>query len=164
MVTRAHTICAQTVDAARIAGVEDARTAASSTLDGELVVRETMLDAGLRAYAAIPILGREGMAIGTLCVFDPDPHHVTDDHRHLLTLLAGTVEELLDAHRGHAHQPLDPGGAAEFATAISDGQISPRYQPIVDLDNGLVVAVEVLTRWNHPTSGLLTPDLFIERI
>lgn len=164
VVPRVHTICAQTVEAARIVVVDDACTAGSSALAGELVVRETMLDAGLRAYAGIPILGREGMAIGTLCVFDTDPHPVTDDLRHLLTLLAGTVEELLDAHRGHAHPPLDPAGAAGFAAAISDGQISPRYQPIVDLDSGRVVAVEVLARWNHPSRGPLTPDLFLDHI
>jgi diguanylate cyclase (GGDEF)-like protein len=45
--------------------------------------------------------------------------------------------------------------------AIAAGQIIPFYQPIVDLRSGEMVGLEVLARWDHPTRGLLAPDIFI---
>ncbi|MBV1893287.1 MAG: EAL domain-containing protein [Ilumatobacteraceae bacterium] len=38
--------------------------------------------------------------------------------------------------------------------ALSDGQIQPHFQPIVDA-TGKVLAVEALVRWNHPVRGVL---------
>ena len=35
------------------------------------------------------------------------------------------------------------------------------YQPIFDLENGRVLGVEALVRWNHPTRGVVQPDTFI---
>ena len=35
------------------------------------------------------------------------------------------------------------------------------YQPIFDLENGRVLGVEALLRWNHPTRGVVQPDTFI---
>ena len=37
----------------------------------------------------------------------------------------------------------------------------PYYQPIVALQDGRLVGLEVLARWQHPTRGLLPPELFI---
>lgn len=36
------------------------------------------------------------------------------------------------------------------------------YQPIIDLSNGKLIAVEALIRWQHPTRGFLTPYHFID--
>ena len=49
----------------------------------------------------------------------------------------------------------------ELRAAVGGGQITPHYQPIVDLSSGLVVGLEVLARWEHPARGLLVPDIFI---
>jgi EAL domain-containing protein (putative c-di-GMP-specific phosphodiesterase class I) len=35
------------------------------------------------------------------------------------------------------------------------------YQPQVDLRSGRVASVEALVRWEHPTHGLLHPDMFL---
>ncbi len=35
------------------------------------------------------------------------------------------------------------------------------YEPQIDPNEANVVAMEALLRWNHPTEGLLTPDIFI---
>ncbi|PKI16946.1 EAL domain-containing protein [Colwellia sp. 12G3] len=36
------------------------------------------------------------------------------------------------------------------------------YQPVVSLDNGEIIGVEALIRWQHPNKGLIYPDSFIE--
>ncbi|WP_431711816.1 putative bifunctional diguanylate cyclase/phosphodiesterase [Glutamicibacter uratoxydans] len=51
--------------------------------------------------------------------------------------------------------------SAELATALSDGQIAPIYQPVIRLEDQQPVAVEALARWNHPTLGVLPPAIFL---
>ncbi len=53
------------------------------------------------------------------------------------------------------------GMAAELRAGLSAGQVIPFYQPVIDLVDGRLVGLEVLARWQHPTRGLLPPDLFI---
>jgi diguanylate cyclase (GGDEF)-like protein len=45
--------------------------------------------------------------------------------------------------------------------ALEREEIRVYYQPVVDLRDGRVVAVEALARWQHPDRGLLLPDVFI---
>ncbi len=35
------------------------------------------------------------------------------------------------------------------------------YQPMISLESGAISAFEALIRWNHPTRGLVRPDVFI---
>jgi diguanylate cyclase (GGDEF)-like protein len=50
---------------------------------------------------------------------------------------------------------------AELRHAAEHDQLELFYQPIVALDSGVVIAVEALLRWRHPTRGLLVPPLFL---
>jgi diguanylate cyclase (GGDEF)-like protein len=50
---------------------------------------------------------------------------------------------------------------ADLHNALAAGQLRVLYQPEVDLTTGKVVAVEALTRWHHPTLGVIRPDTFI---
>lgn len=50
---------------------------------------------------------------------------------------------------------------ADLRTALTCGEFEMRYQPIVDLDNDRVVAMEALVRWNHPRGMIIGPDEFI---
>ncbi len=50
---------------------------------------------------------------------------------------------------------------AELRTAVSNDELTLRYQPIVDLANGEIIGVEALCRWNHPTRGEVQPASFI---
>jgi diguanylate cyclase (GGDEF)-like protein len=47
----------------------------------------------------------------------------------------------------------------ELRAALDAGQLHLFYQPIVSLDDGRIVELEALLRWQHPERGLLaTPD------
>lgn len=50
---------------------------------------------------------------------------------------------------------------SEMRLALKLGQFVLHYQPIVDLQHGAVVGVEVLVRWQHPQRGLLHPHSFM---
>ena len=45
--------------------------------------------------------------------------------------------------------------------ALRRGHVDVHYQPIVDLENGVVVGLEALARWTHPTMGRVPPATFI---
>ena len=49
----------------------------------------------------------------------------------------------------------------ELRVAVRDGRLELHYQPIIDIDSGLMVGVEGLVRWQHPSRGLLLPQQFI---
>jgi len=44
---------------------------------------------------------------------------------------------------------------------LEHDQFVPYFEPQVDLATGEIVGFEVLARWNHPLSGLISPDVFI---
>ena len=49
----------------------------------------------------------------------------------------------------------------ELKAAAEQMQIEPYFQPIVDISNGTVSGLEVLSRWTSPTLGPVPPDVFI---
>jgi diguanylate cyclase (GGDEF)-like protein len=50
---------------------------------------------------------------------------------------------------------------ADLADALADEQFSLLYQPMFELESERIVGVEALLRWNHPTAGVVQPDVFI---
>ena len=52
----------------------------------------------------------------------------------------------------------------EIKKAILEDQFELYYQPQVSTQSGKITGAEALVRWNHPTSGFLTPASFIEVI
>jgi diguanylate cyclase (GGDEF)-like protein len=63
-------------------------------------------------------------------------------------------ELTLDAARSLALQN-------ELHSGLEHRQFELVYQPIVDIASGDVIAVEALTRWNHPLRGYVSPLEFI---
>ncbi|HSN05872.1 MAG TPA: EAL domain-containing protein [Candidatus Angelobacter sp.] len=61
----------------------------------------------------------------------------------------------------------DPNSPARLGTvtalreALDLGQLELHYQPKVSLDDGKVVGVEALVRWQHPVRGIVPPDEFV---
>ncbi len=49
----------------------------------------------------------------------------------------------------------------DLRKAIENGDLHLDYQPIVDLHDGRIDAVEALVRWDHPQRGLVMPEEFI---
>jgi diguanylate cyclase (GGDEF)-like protein/PAS domain S-box-containing protein len=50
---------------------------------------------------------------------------------------------------------------SDLREAIERERLTLAYQPIVDLRDGRIVAVEALARWSHPTRGEVAPVVFI---
>jgi diguanylate cyclase (GGDEF)-like protein len=50
---------------------------------------------------------------------------------------------------------------ADFQRALRRDEFELDYQPIFDLENHKLIAMEALVRWNHPERGRLSPDEFI---
>jgi EAL domain-containing protein (putative c-di-GMP-specific phosphodiesterase class I) len=51
---------------------------------------------------------------------------------------------------------------AEVRHAVECDGIVPCFQPVVDLRSARLIGFEVLTRWRHPTLGLILPKNFIQ--
>jgi diguanylate cyclase (GGDEF)-like protein/PAS domain S-box-containing protein len=49
----------------------------------------------------------------------------------------------------------------ELRLGLQRGEFALHYQPEVNLENGAIVGVEALLRWNSPRRGLVPPDRFI---
>lgn len=115
-----------------------------------------------RAYVAVPLTGREGLVIGTLCLLDTRPRSFSAEQMVQLVAIAAVVQDQLEMLRCRGPRP--PGSvadAAELAAAVDTGQVVPFYQPVVDLATGQVSAVEALARWRHPVRGVVAPADFI---
>jgi diguanylate cyclase (GGDEF)-like protein/PAS domain S-box-containing protein len=50
---------------------------------------------------------------------------------------------------------------ADLQRALTRSELLLHYQPTIDLATGRVVGFEALVRWQHPTRGLMSPNLFI---
>ncbi|QYG92721.1 EAL domain-containing protein [Iamia sp. SCSIO 61187] len=61
--------------------------------------------------------------------------------------------------RVQAHDRLEV--VEGLGRAVRDDELELHYQPITDLQTGVVHGVEALMRWRHPRRGLLAPATFI---
>ncbi len=55
----------------------------------------------------------------------------------------------------------NPPLVEDLKAALARSELRLYYQPIYDMATGILVAVEALLRWQHPTRGLLPPTDFL---
>lgn len=67
---------------------------------------------------------------------------------------------LFDPER-NAHRMTRQALSSTLRPAVERGEFTLEYQPLVDLESGVVRGVEALVRWKHPQFGVLTPNRFI---
>ena len=122
----------------------------------------------IRAYAGVPIFGRDGLPLGALCVVDWDRRAFSDEQIEYLEILAEQVASRLELHRvdhdsGRSGEQVlsDALDARRLRHGIEQGEFALRFQPIVDMRSEEVVAVEALVRWIHPELGMVPPALFL---
>jgi EAL domain-containing protein (putative c-di-GMP-specific phosphodiesterase class I) len=116
----------------------------------------------VRAYVGVPLTGREGLVVGSICVMDPRGRQVEEAQVQRLVQFGTVVEDQLDLMRRlHDMRSAGASATAQLETAIRTGQIVPWYQPIIDLRTGATTAFEALARWQHPSGRLEDPGVFV---
>jgi len=50
---------------------------------------------------------------------------------------------------------------SDLRRAVERREFSLHYQPIVNIETGAVAGFEALLRWNHPTEGIVLPEMFL---
>lgn len=50
---------------------------------------------------------------------------------------------------------------SELLDALNNGQIVPYFQPCIDMKTNRVSGLEILARWEHPTEGFISPEVFV---
>lgn len=125
------------------------------------------------SYVGVPIVGRDGLPLGALCVVDFVARRVTAADVAALRVLARQVAALLDLRRNESRTGLAPRGSASdhlvadahdprrLRRALRGDEFVPYLQPVYDLVRDRVAGYEALVRWEHPELGVLTPDRFL---
>lgn len=125
----------------------------------------------IRGYLGVPLVGRDGLPLGALCVIDTKPRQFTQRHVTTLRELADQVVVLLEQRRrDHADGLLstdvldDARDPLRLRRALEDGEIVPYFQPLVDIRTGRPHQLEALLRWQHPEHGPLPPLSFLPAV
>ncbi len=123
---------------------------------------------GIRGYLGVPLVGRDGLPLGTLAVLDRRARRFGARQVSAMQALAGQVVILLEQdRRDRLDGPLQPHvlqdarDPGRLRRALDDGELVPSYQPIIDVRTGRVHGVEALLRWEHPELGTLPPLAFL---
>ncbi|OZC47352.1 diguanylate phosphodiesterase [Rhodococcus sp. 14-2483-1-1] len=154
-VDRADTLCDDVVRTGDPAVVALGRVHATTRQ------RAILDDNGIASYASVPLRGREGLVIGTLCLLDRTPRSLSGEQMQELEQFASVLEEQLDLHRRVGSGVIRLGSDNDIADSIADGHIVPWFQSIVDLRTEEIVGFEALARWHHPTRGMVVPADFV---
>jgi len=85
----------------------------------------------LQAYVGVPLTGREGIVVGTLCLLDTRPRHFSAERMVQLVAIAAVVEDQLEMLRRRGPHPVgSTTNVTELTAAVDADQIVPYYQPI----------------------------------
>lgn len=116
----------------------------------------------IRFYAGAPLRTPHGHNIGTLCVIDRKPHHLSSDQIRQLQLLADQVMRELDLRRLRHVCPVTGLATRKIFLAICDREFKRarrEHQPLsllcFDIDNFRQINI----RWGHHEGDEVLADL-----
>jgi EAL domain-containing protein (putative c-di-GMP-specific phosphodiesterase class I) len=163
---RSVSFCSDVVAAGGVMMISDASTSARYASNPQVLG-----EPHIRAYLGVPLVGRDGLPLGALAAVDQQPRTFTARQVHEMTILAAHVVSLLEQdRRDHGdgllagcvlNEARDPG---RMRKALEDGELTPFFQPIVDIRTGRPHQLEALLRWVHPEHGTLSPASFLPAI
>ena len=100
---------------------------------------------------------------------DGEAPDIVVPHRELIDRASVAVDQARSRHvRASIYDQAAYGDPAaqlslmgEMLAAMKSGAFELHHQPKLDLRRGRITGVEALARWNHPTRGRLSPDMFV---
>jgi diguanylate cyclase (GGDEF)-like protein/PAS domain S-box-containing protein len=136
---------------------------------------ENRHDAAQRAQSIVDVLSAPYEVAGHEILISASVGVTTSPHDGILTdqLLKNADVALYSAKADgrRTYRLFEPAMAArrqsrldmegELRAALSDGNFTTFYQPIVCTESGELSGFEALVRWQHPVRGLISPDKFI---
>ncbi len=137
------------------AEIEPAAVAAAERIFAALVTPCTVADRQVYTTASIGIVvGHQGYA---------KAEHLLRDADIAMYRAKGNGKARYEIFTAHMHTQAMARLHLEndLRQAINGGEMVLHYQPIVTLSTGAIAGFEVLTRWQHPSRGLVPPDEFI---
>lgn len=158
-VRRTGTFCTEVVARQRSMLVTDSRDHARFA---------TAANDGVLAYAGVPLVGRDGLPIGTLCVFDTQARQFPAASLEWLQMLADQTVAHMELRRTDRRAGLPSAfGSGDVVrpdrirVAIDNGELKSWFQPVIDLATGRRCGAESLLRWDHPEIGIIPPNAFL---
>ncbi len=119
--SREDSMCARTLVESRPVVVPDARLDPRFR-DNPFV---TGVIGSVRFYASTHLVTPEGVVIGTLCVFDVEPRHITERQTHALRTLADRVVDVLELSLRSRELAATNERLSEFAGRVSHDLKAP---------------------------------------
>jgi EAL domain-containing protein (putative c-di-GMP-specific phosphodiesterase class I) len=122
---------------------------------------------GVRSYAGVPLVGRDGLPLGALCVLDTRPRRFGTGALMMFRVLADRVTAQMELGRADLRAGLRSADTAHvdvgaaLRQALDRGEVRPYFQPIIDMATGRASGMEALLRWVHPQRGVIAPAEFL---
>ncbi|WP_183101360.1 sensor domain-containing phosphodiesterase [Nocardioides pelophilus] len=129
-----------------------------------------LVKGGLRSYAGVPLVGRDGLPLGALCVADTRPRRFGSRALKVQQVLADQVAARMELSRAdlraglRSHDSVSVDMGAELRQALDRGEIRPFFQPVIDVRTGRASGMEALLRWVHPERGVIGPCDFLPAV
>lgn len=119
---------------------------------------------GFRASASVPLADAHGNSRALINVYAKWPGYFGDPARALLLAQVRQLTERalarLEARQGIAGKTSTIGARAAHLAKLDRGEVTMLYQPIVDLNTGVVTKFEALARLTDG-AGLISPAAFL---
>jgi PAS domain S-box-containing protein len=136
-IPRSETFCRYTIMSDEILEVPDA------TQNELFADHPAVTEGGIRFYAGAPIIDNEGYRLGTICVADTVPHHLTDAQKDALKTLAREVTSHITLRRQKQELEQSEKLHNEFFNLFNN---SPEVHCVTDREGKIQLINQAVTR------------------